>query len=78
RFLFHRTWILSSKLTLQSKADLAQHYVRQGGSAEWFEANQEKLSRNDNSFYKMTKQEELESGLIDRQMASWAQFVLEY
>lgn len=75
RFGFHRAWVLSSNLPIQSKAGLAESYIRQGGDRSWFEANSEKLSRSQDNFYWMTKKEELLSGIIDQQVKTWAEFV---
>lgn len=78
RFGFHRTWFLSPNLPIQSKSDLAESYVRHGGSPEWFEANREKLSRSQENFYWMSKKDEMESGLIDQQLKSWPEFMDSY
>ena len=78
RLGFHRTWILSRGLTLQSESRLANVYAQGRGDAQWFSANAERLSSNQVSCYWMTKREEQLSGLIDEEAKNWPAFKSSY
>jgi hypothetical protein len=78
KFGFHRLWLISPNIPIESKKKNAEYYIKQGGNSSWFLENQEKISINQTIGYHFTKQEEIDSGLIDLQLNSYDEFLKLY
>jgi hypothetical protein len=76
RFGFHRTYLSFFPLMCsETKRHLARRYIKCGGNAGWFKKNYKKLASNQFFGYWLSQNEELESGLIDKQLSSYKEFL---
>ena len=75
RFGFHRTWMFTSKFTIQSKRGLVNEYIRLGGDPIWFRENLTRINSKQEGCYWMSNSEEIASGLIDEHVSSYHQYI---
>jgi len=77
KFGYHTEWVINSRITIRSENEEARYYVNQGGG-QWFLTNSYIFSENQRYGFYISKDEELESGLIDEHISSFREFSIQY
>lgn len=72
QFLVHRRFLIHPNLKIKSAKSMSDSYIELGGNPQWFEKNGERVfgQTTDYGIYAFTKEEEVESSLIDFQASS--------